>query len=433
MKPDAKRSSLGPTAPARGSARVESLSFEWALHWVHPIKRVIPIREGELRIGRDPALECALDDDQVSRCHARITLKGIVCSVADQQSTNGVHVDSRRIDKETNLHDGSVLRTGSHVGVVVHAPNASLPVQPLLTLRDITFLGSAKLAAVIEQAKLLSRRNEAIFVRGESGAGKEMLAELVHAHSGRSGRYVTLNASTARGDLAGAALFGHVRGAFSGAHQASDGAARSAHGGTLFLDEIAELPLDTQPLFLRFLECGEITPVGSSTPERVDVRVVSATHEDLFARCRQGKFREDLYYRLTQHELMLPPLRERREDILSLFESRVRRDSSGFSYGFVETLLAHRFRGNVRELMSVAAKLSALAPNVSEWNSELLKAQLGGASSTPAEPDWHRLHEQFGGIATRMAAASGVPVSTVKRRLQELGLREPKPQKPSSG
>jgi transcriptional regulator of acetoin/glycerol metabolism len=161
------------------------------------------------------------------------------------------------------------------------------------------------------------------------------------------------------------------------------------------------------------------------------VRVVCATHEDLLARCKQGKFREDLYYRLSQHELALPPLRERREDILQLFEARVGRSGAGFSAGFVETLLQHRWLGNVRELMSVAAKLSALAQQETEWNTELLKSHLAGAASASSEPDWHRLHEQHGGIAARMAVASGVAVSTVKRRLQELGLREDKAKKPN--
>ncbi len=415
----------GTTAESKSTARPNPNAFQWAVHWVFPQAKVTPLTPGDCTIGRDPACGCVLTDTEVSREHAVLRVAALTCSVIDLRSRNGIQVDAVRVS-DAPLRDGSVLRLGGSVGVVVHSPDAAVLFSELEHGGPSRCLGSGKLKRVLDQARALSALAEPVSIHGESGSGKEAIAELLHRASARRGALIPLNCSTLRGDLSLAALFGHVKGAFSGADRASEGAVRAAQDGTLFLDEIAELPDVSQPLLLRLLQNAVVTPVGSSKPVPVNARVVSATHQDLFLLCREGRFREDLYYRLTTHELRLPALRERREDILGLFLFFASRSSSGLSVGFVESLLLQPFAGNVRELANLCARLRVAASGNEIWHAHLLAANApitAANSSKPAEPDWAALHQQYGGVANRIAIATGIPVSTVKRQLAKLGLR----------
>jgi len=207
-----------------------------------------------------------------------------------------------------------------------------------------------------------------VIISGESGSGKEVVARAIHALSQRAGgSYVPFNCSTVPRDLFEGQLFGYRRGAFTGASSDHPGVIRAAHGGTLFLDEIAELPLDVQPKLLRFLENSEILPLGGQKPIKVDVRVLAATHRDLLERVREGRFREDLYYRLQVVPIHVPPLRERPEDIPVLARHFVRElTPSGeppvLSSDAMAALLAHPWRGNVRELRNVIERALAFSP-----------------------------------------------------------------------
>jgi DNA-binding NtrC family response regulator len=200
-----------------------------------------------------------------------------------------------------------------------------------------------------------------VFVTGESGTGKELCAEALHRRSGRDqGRLVSINSSAIPRDLMESEIFGHVRGAFTGATSDHDGAALRADGGTLFFDEICEMSLDLQAKLLRFVQTGVITRVGGSKPHKVDVRIVCATNKDPLEEVRAGRFREDLYYRLHVVPLHLPPLRERGEDILRIadyFLCRMseseNRSYSGFSPDAQVLLLNYFWPGNVRELENV--------------------------------------------------------------------------------
>ena len=175
---------------------------------------------------------------------------------------------------------------------------------------------SAVMARVVEQIQRLQGNDLTVLITGESGTGKELVALAIHLGSHRSAAmFLPYNCTTTGRDLADSQLFGHRRGSFTGAVSDQPGLVRSAAGGTLFLDEVGDLPLDVQPKLLRFLEQSEIMPVGDTRPQRVDVRVLAATNADLEQRVAEGKFREDLYYRLNVIRIHVPPLRERREEI----------------------------------------------------------------------------------------------------------------------
>jgi two-component system response regulator AtoC len=208
-----------------------------------------------------------------------------------------------------------------------------------------------------------------VLVRGETGVGKELIGSLLHAQSRRAhGPLVRFNCSAIPAELAEAELFGHTRGAFTGASQARPGFFAEANHGTLILDEVGELPLAVQAKLLRALQDGEIQPVGSGRVEKVDVRIVACTNRDLDAEVRAGRFREDLYYRLAVVELVVPPLRERRQDIPALahefalrYAERFGTEEARLAPTLVERLAAADWPGNVRQLENVVARMVALS------------------------------------------------------------------------
>jgi len=217
-----------------------------------------------------------------------------------------------------------------------------------------------------------------VLVRGESGAGKEVIASAVHRLSSRSdGPLVVFNSATVPKELFEGQLFGYRKGAFTGATQNSKGVIREAEGGTLFLDEIGDLPIDVQAKLLRFLENGEVQPLGAPRPVRVDVRVVAATHRDLRAMVAQGTFREDLFYRLQVVPLTVPALRERRDDILPLARHFLRLGSKGavpeLSAAASARLLEHAWTGNARELRNVLDRSLAFAGGSKRLEADALR------------------------------------------------------------
>jgi DNA-binding NtrC family response regulator len=224
-------------------------------------------------------------------------------------------------------------------------------------------------ARVVAAAERLAPRDVTVLVRGETGTGKELIAGVLHAASPRaSAPLVRFSCAAVPSELAEAELFGHVKGAFTGAIASRRGFFAEADKGTLVLDEIGELPLSLQPKLLRVLQNGEVQPVGSGKVEKVDVRIVASTHRDLAAEVRAGRFREDLYYRLAVVELVVPPLRERREDIPLLVEAFRRRFAQRFALGdvtftpdLVDELCRREWPGNVRELENTVARLLALS------------------------------------------------------------------------
>jgi DNA-binding NtrC family response regulator len=222
---------------------------------------------------------------------------------------------------------------------------------------------------LLEAVSRVAPRDITLLICGETGTGKELIASLVHAQSRRATRpLVRFNCAAIPPDLAEAQLFGHARGAFTGAVQARRGFFAEANGGTLVLDEIGELPLPVQAKLLRVLQDGEIQPVGTGKVERVDVRIVACTHRGLADEVRAGRFREDLYYRLAVVELVVPPLREHREDIPALAAQFTRRYAERFGLQSVrlapellEALQGMEWPGNVRQLENAVARILALS------------------------------------------------------------------------
>jgi len=218
-----------------------------------------------------------------------------------------------------------------------------------------------KMEELFQQIALVAPSPVAVLVHGETGTGKEPVARELHRLSGRAGEFIAVNCAQIAAGLADSEFFGHVKGAFTGADANRPGAFVEAHGGTLFLDEVGELGLDAQAKLLRALQTGQFRTVGGKGQRQVDVRVLSATHRDLKAMVKQGGFREDLYFRLAQVVLRVPPLRDRGDDILLLAEHFIRRyPGKGASLTLADAtrqaLLKHKWRGNVRELESAIVR-----------------------------------------------------------------------------
>ncbi|NLS91697.1 MAG: sigma-54-dependent Fis family transcriptional regulator [Planctomycetaceae bacterium] len=247
---------------------------------------------------------------------------------------------------------------------------------------------SASMRRVAETLVVVADSSVPVLIMGESGTGKEVVAQLLHRWSGRSeGPMVAANCAGLPESLIESELFGHTKGAFTGASEARQGLFRAAHGGTLFLDEIGELPLHLQPKLLRAIETGQITPVGSETPVPVDTRLIAATNRDLSEAVEAGKFRDDLYYRINVVELVVPPLSQRREDVLPLakrFGSEFGGGPVRFSPQAVNCLLAHAWPGNVRELRN-AIQRACLLSRGDVIMPEHLPPRIAGLAEQPSE------------------------------------------------
>ena len=281
---------------------------------------------------------------------------------------------------------------------------------------------------LLESAQRVAGREVPVLVRGETGTGKELIATLLHAASPRAtGPLVRFNCAAISAELAEAELFGHARGAFTGAVASRAGFFTQAHGGTLVLDEVGELPPAIQPKLLRALQQGEVQAVGASRVERVDVRVVACTHRDLTAEVRAGRFREDLLYRLNVVELVVPPLRERKEDIPLLVEAFRARYAQRFGLAgvrlspeLIHALVARDWPGNVRELENAVARLLALSEG-GELGPEALLGLTPGAESPPTTGGTGPLREQVAAfersLIARVLEETGGNQSEAARRL----------------
>jgi two-component system, NtrC family, response regulator HydG len=226
------------------------------------------------------------------------------------------------------------------------------------------FAGDARLTRLLAQLPLYARAELPVLILGEPGTGKDLVAEALWACSPRSGQpFLRLNCANLGADLAGSELFGHLKGAFTGADKNRSGKFKAAHRGTLFLDEVGDLPLGVQPRLLRALEQGEIEPVGGDAPLKVDVRLIAATNQPIPRLIAAGRFRQDVYDRLAVLVLELPPLRERGEDVLLLAgrfleeeAGRYRRRVRGFAPAAQRRLLEYHWPGNVRELRNIITR-----------------------------------------------------------------------------
>jgi DNA-binding NtrC family response regulator len=303
---------------------------------------------------------------------------------------------------------------------------------------------SAEMAQVLDLVERVAPTDATVLIRGESGTGKEIIAKALHQASNRAGgRFVAINCGALPEALLESEIFGHVKGAFTGAGANKKGLFEEAHGGTLFLDEIGEMTSGLQVKLLRALQSGEVRPVGSTQCITVDARVVAATNRDLEPMIRQGLFREDLFYRLNVIPIVLPPLRERREDIPLMAEHFLARFAQRqgrvlrLTAGATDRLLRYAWPGNVRELENAMERLAILARHETIEPGDLpphigAGLALGSAPGLAAEQtlaDAERAHiiqilERYGWNHSRAAEALGIGRTTLWRKLKDYGIEK---------
>ncbi len=452
--------------PARSTSEGQKPAFvpypPLALTWRSPDGAPVRValEEELLQIGAHPSNHLVLDDAQTSGFHCRLfrRVDGRLW-VRDLGSMNGTWIDGTRVT-EAELPIGASLRVGAVEMRLQRELNAHGSLPGLLSEDPV-------LRPVIDLIQRAAPSSMTILLLGESGCGKEVAARAVHELSPRAaGPFVPVNCGAIAPELAEAELFGHERGAFTGAVSTSPGAFGAADGGTLFLDEIGDLPLHLQVKLLRALEASEVKPVGAAKPRKVDVRFVCATHRDLKARVLDGTFREDLYYRIAGLSVELPPLRSRPLDVLPLAESFLREHGDNvprvLAQDARDLLSRHRWPGNVRELRHVirmavilsdgptirasALRFNTPAPYAAELKnhpSALICSEPHGTgpvgASNTAGIDWVNLRgrtlEEIEALAIRAAFARhrgnrraimaelGLSKSSLLRKLDQLGLR----------
>lgn len=324
------------------------------------------LRPGTLELGRDELARARIEDDRVSRRHIAIEQEGTEVRVRDLGSTNGAFLDGKRLPAQSvaavDLRKVTVLRIGRTLFLIVAnlAPYQQALDHPLIA--DGIIAGPA-LSTVHKRVAALAQSGQGLFLRGESGSGKEITARIYHqASPRRAGPLLAVNCATIPKDLAERLLFGTVRGAYSGAVADAPGYLQSAHGGTLFLDEVAELDLAVQAKLLRVLETKEVLPLGGTRSQHIEIGLCAATLRNLREAVAEGKFREDLYYRIGRPEVGLPPLRERLEEVPHFIHQTVLAAKKLVpSPTLVEACLLRPWPGNVRELCSEVRAAAALA------------------------------------------------------------------------
>jgi transcriptional regulator with GAF, ATPase, and Fis domain len=345
---------------------------------------VRPIGE-KLRVGKAADNDLVLADDTVSRHHCELTRTSQGIRVRDLDSTNGTKVQGARVT-EAVVQPGTVLKVGE-VEVVLRVAPRSVEVLPSDKASFGTAIGqSLAMRTIFGVLERIAPTDATVLLEGETGTGKDVLARAIWSESKRAkGPFVVVDCGSVSYSLLESELFGHERGAFTGAVASRQGAFELADGGTVFLDEIGELPLDVQPKLLRVLETKELRRVGGNRVQKTDVRVLVATKRNLQREVEAGKFREDLYFRLAVVPVTVPPLRARREDIAPLVEHILKANGAGLTVSdeTMQGLAAHDWPGNVRELRNVLERSIYLAR--AAGGTELSLVSLPASSGTTAD------------------------------------------------
>ncbi len=317
-----------------------------------------------IRIGKAPENDLVLADETVSRVHFEIARDAKGYLVRDLKSTNGTFLDSAEV-KEAYLRAGSVIAVGA-TEIKFTPFEERIEIMPSEKEALGEMVGkSPAMREIFGLIEKIAPTDATVLIEGETGTGKDMIARTLHQLSPRGDKpFIVVDCGAVAGTLIESELFGHEKGAFTGAVNARQGAFELASGGTVFLDELGELSLDLQPKLLRVLEQREFRRVGGAKTLKVDLRVIAATRKDLRSEVEKGKFREDLYFRLNVVPITAPALRERREDIPLLIDSIMRKLSPEGVTALAEStraaLMAHDLPGNVRELRNVIERALAL-------------------------------------------------------------------------
>lgn len=394
-----------------------------AILWVFPEYGRLTAPDRRWVVGRAETCNTVLPGSRISREHAEISPVGPAFGVRDLESRNGVSVNGQRV-AATALMNGDVIRLGEWVGVVVPGLYGHVEFGEIAP----ALLGGPRLARELSTARKLAEKGIPLVIQGDTGTGKERVARALHAWSGRRGEYVGVNCAAIPGDLAEAELFGHAKGAYTGADRARLGYFRQADQGTLLLDEFLELAPRTQAKLLRVLEENEVQPLGDNRAYPVNVLVLAATQRPLAALVDAGHMRNDLVARLGVYTIRLPPLAERKEDVPALFAyfatSQARGKMPAIDPELVEWLCMQPWPQNVRELEWLARAMIALHDDAPLLTFEHLPPQYRNPSNTvppPAaatEPDTGDSSELFdrlmkaldenGGVIVRAAEALGI-------------------------
>jgi DNA-binding NtrC family response regulator len=332
--------------------------------YVEVISQVRPAsykaREGVVRIGRDAGNEVVIDDPFLSRIHLEVRIFPHGVEVVDLDTKNGTHYQGARI-RELPVKDEVTLLLGKHATVRVRVGDDGAPAQR--GREEVDLVGDSPAMHRLRGALTkLGPSHLTVLIEGETGTGKEVVARTLHRLSGRASKpLVVFDCAAVSPSLIASELFGHVKGAFTGAVGSSEGSFRAAHGGTLFLDEIGELPLELQPALLRALEARQVKPVGGEQYVPVDVRVVAATNRALEDEVAAGRFRKDLLFRLAVGRVKVPSLRQRPEDVPVLAMHFARAYGASFAPAALDALAARAWPGNVRELRNAVERMVMLA------------------------------------------------------------------------
>jgi two-component system nitrogen regulation response regulator GlnG len=321
------------------------------------VPSLLKVHDGIVRIGRDAQNEIVVEDPFVSRHHLEIRVFPHGIEVADLDTKNGTHFHGARI-RELPVSSEATLVLGKNVSVRIRVIDEARPRGEV-----DEFVGVSPAVQRLRSAvQRVAPTALTVLIEGETGTGKEVVARALHQRSPRSSRpFVVFDCASVSPALVASELFGHTRGAYTGATGSSEGAFRRAHGGTLFLDEIGELPLDLQPALLRALEARQVKPVGGEAYVPVDVRIIAATNRALEAEVEAGRFRKDLLFRLAVTRVKTPALRTRPEDIPVLARHFASALGASLSPGVLSQLEGREWPGNVRELRNCVERAVMLS------------------------------------------------------------------------
>ncbi len=386
------------------------------LRWVHPAPgNVTVLSAAPVIIGRDTASTVHLDSSQVSRRHAEVRSVAGVYGIEDQGSKNGIFVNGERC-QSAKLRAGDVVRVGHAVAVVeVGSPGDLVGFEAL----GHGIFGGAAMHRAVRRAKKAAAGTLNVVLQGETGTGKERVAQAIHAWSQRPGRFLAVNGASYTEGAMGAELLGHVR---------------SAEHGTLLLDEIVDLPVELQSQLLRVIEQREVLPPGEGAPVRVDVRFIAACQLPLAEAATKGRFRADLRARLEGIVIELVPLRARRADIVPLFRELValhgKRERPELDTRAAETLCLHDFPMNVRELENVARRLLSLHGENTEIGLDqvldALAPDAGGAAAGDDRARRRSVSSYSAGEIEALIAAIERHQGNLTKAADELGLNRSK-------
>jgi DNA-binding NtrC family response regulator len=393
-----------PVAPGPGGPRA-GLVLCYAENFVE-LPAAFLLGKQRMVIGRDDSADIKIPVNAVSRVHADLGWEGGAWVLRDRGSRNGTLVDGRRISaveleplNEVRIGDAILKFVDKHAECYAdfRIDGATLHGTRRRGDRENALVGGYQVDRIAADLARIAPTPLSVMLLGESGTGKEVVARELHRLSGRRGQFCAVNCAAIPAQLIESELFGFKRGAFSGADRDKPGLIRTAHEGTLLLDEIGDMPLEAQAKLLRVLQSKEVFPLGATAPELVDVRIVCATHRNLAQLQEGGRFRPDLFARLNEYQLRLPPLRDRKEDcymLIRAFLARHGRPELHPAFGFMTAVLEYDWPHNVRELEACIKRCVALAEGPLLTDQQLptpvLEAMedygeaVRGASATPA-------------------------------------------------